>query len=87
MVELTVTYTKQATKYIRRMPRKTAAALVDKINIYAANTEGSHPWAKPLTGMEGVRIRQGDYRAACSVIEETAIFNVYKIGNRKEIYR
>ncbi len=84
---LTVEYSKEAVKFIRRMPRKAALALIAKINTYAANPAGSHSWAKPLSGIKGVRIRQGDYRAVCSIINNKAVFMVYKVGNRKDIYK
>ncbi len=86
-MDLTVTYSKSAARFISRMPRKTALTLVDKINTYAANPTGSYAWAKPLTGIEGVRIRQGNYRAVCSIVDNTAIFMVYKVGNRKDVYK
>ncbi len=86
-MNLTVEYSKAAAKFISRMPRKTALTLVGKINTYAANPTGSHAWAKPLTGVEGVRIRQGDYRAVCSIVNNKATFMVYKVGNRKDVYK
>ncbi len=86
-MDLTVEYSKAAARFISRMPRKTALALVGKINTYAANPTDSHAWAKPLTGIEGVRIRQVNYRAVCSISNNKAIFIVYKVGNRKDVYK
>ncbi len=86
-MNLTVEYSKASARFISRMPRKTALTLVGKINTYAANPMGSYAWAKHLTGVEGVRIRQGDYRAVCSIVNNTATFMVYKVGNRKDVYK
>ena len=86
-MKLEVTYSKDAIKAFRKMPAKTATALRDKIELYADDTTISYNWVKPLVGIEGLRIRQGDYRAVCSVRGDVAIFHVYKVGNRREIYR
>lgn len=40
-----------------------------------------------LSGKDKYRLRQGDYRIVYSVDDSRRIVEVYKIGNRREIYR
>lgn len=85
---MTVRYSKTALKGLRRLDRKSAEKLIAKIAAYAAAPTGEHPYAKPLTGIGGLRIRQGDYRAICKIENgEPVVLAVIKIGDRKEVYR
>ncbi len=38
-------------------------------------------------GVEGWRIRVGDYRILYTVAEKAKLVRVYKIGHRKDVYR
>lgn len=78
-------FSRSALKAARGLPRKDWEALRTKIAAYAADPAGNHPWARTLTGVEGLRIRHGDFRALCKT-EEGALV-VVAIGHRKEIYR
>lgn len=70
------------------MDQKTAVKLMDKIDAYAADPNGEHPWARALAGIDGLRIRQGDYRAICRIEDcETTVLAVVKVGHRKDVYR
>jgi len=85
---MVVSYQKSALKALRKIDRKTAGKLMDKIDAYAADPAGDHFWAKALSGDEGVRIRQGDYRAVCRIEGgEAAVLAVIRIGHRREVYR
>lgn len=83
-----VSYQKSALKALRRIDTKTAEKLMDKIDAYAADPSGEHSWAKALSGDEGVRIRQGGYRAVCRIEgDEATVLAVIRIGHRREVYR
>jgi mRNA interferase RelE/StbE len=87
-VPLTVEYSKTALKALRRIDQATAEKLMEKIDAYAADPVASRPWARAMAGTNGLRIRQGDYRAVCVIRNGAAsVLAVLKIGHRKEIYR
>ncbi|ASG21901.1 MULTISPECIES: type II toxin-antitoxin system RelE family toxin [Nitrospirillum] len=76
----------QALKALMKMPRADAMALRDKLKAFAADPNGTHPWAKAFGGGMG-RIRHGDWRAVYRLDGETVTVVVLKIGNRREVYR
>ncbi len=85
---MVVEYSKSALKALRKIDAATAGKLMTKIDTYAANPAGEHAWARALTGVEGLRIRQGDYRAICQIIDgETVVFAVVKVGHRKDVHK
>jgi len=43
--------------------------------------------AKKLTGIEGHRIRVGDYRVLYTVSDESHLITVYRVKHRREAYR
>ena len=45
------------------------------------------PGAKKLTGMDGWRVRKGDYRVLYTVDDRAKLVRVYRIGNRRDVYR
>lgn len=45
------------------------------------------PGAKKLAGVEGYRVRVGDYRILFAVDDERKLVRVYLIGHRREVYR
>jgi len=69
------------------MPRKDGQALSDKIDIYAARPLDTHLWAKQMVGSDKIRIRQGQWRAICSVDNPALILDVVRVGHRRDIYR
>lgn len=57
------------------------AAMLQKIEQYAADPLVPNPTVKPLVGSCGaVRVRHGDWRAVQTVVQEF-------VGRRKEVYR
>lgn len=85
---MSVSYQKSAQRSLRAIDRKIARKLMDKIDAYAADPTGAHSWAKALSGVSGVRIRQGDYRAICRIEgEEATVLAVVRVGHRREVYR
>lgn len=45
------------------------------------------PGAKKLTGADGWRVRKGDYRVLYTVDDRAKLVRVYRIGNRRDVYR
>lgn len=86
-IEFTVAATKALARIAKSEP-KAAAALTDKIEAYATDPTGAHAWAKALVGTEGVRLRQGDYRAVVVWTDGTPqVLTVVRIGHRKDVYQ
>lgn len=73
-----------ALRAFRRLPAEARAALLAKVQAYAADPQAGGR-AKKLVGREGVRLRAGDYRA---IIEESATeISIVSVGDRRDIYR
>lgn len=45
------------------------------------------PGAKRLVGLQGYRIRKGDYRVLYTVDDRARLVRVYRVGHRREVYR
>jgi mRNA interferase RelE/StbE len=45
------------------------------------------PGSRKLAGVEGYRVRQGDYRILYEVDQNQITVLVIKVGHRKEVYR
>lgn len=45
------------------------------------------PGAKKLFGVDGCRIRKGDYRVLYTIDDQNKLVRVYRIGNRRDVYR
>lgn len=84
---LKIATSKAATKGLTAMPPRPRAALRQKLDTFAADPQGAHPWAKPLVGRRAVRIRQGDWRALCEIDHERQTLVVVAVEHRREVYR
>lgn len=45
------------------------------------------PGSKKLSGVDGYRVRKGDYRILYTIDDGARLVRVYRIGNRREVYR
>lgn len=45
------------------------------------------PGAKKLTGLDGYRVRKGDYRLLYTVDDKESLVRIYRIAHRREVYR
>jgi mRNA interferase RelE/StbE len=81
-----VTFSKQADKTLRRMPRNTAQNVVKKIKELAANPKRMRN-VKKLTDHPGYRLRIGDWRVVYTLNENEVLIHVVKIKSRGEIYK
>ncbi len=62
-----------------------AARLSEAIDDLQANPRP--PGARKLSGREGWRIRKGDWRVLYVIDDATHRIRVYRIGNRRDVYR
>jgi mRNA interferase RelE/StbE len=81
-----VTFSKQADKTLRRMPRDTAQNIVKKIKEIAVNPKRMRNVIK-LTDHPGYRLRIGDWRVVYPLNENEVLIHVVKIKSRGEIYK
>lgn len=82
---LTITYTKEATKALPRMPGKVAAAIERKLATIAADPTTDTVDVKPLVGRPGLRLRVGDWRVIFRIEGDT--LTVQRIAPRGNVYR
>ena len=45
------------------------------------------PGSKKLSGVDGYRVRKGDYRILYTIDDGARLVRVYRIGHRREVYR
>ena len=45
------------------------------------------PGAKKLIGVNGYRVRKGDYRIIYTVDDHKRVVRVYRVGHRRDVYR
>lgn len=83
---LALTYTKQATKDLRWIPKEDRERVRCRLDAYAgAPAAGGHD-VVPLEGVVGAfRLRCGDWRALFTVRGD--VMEVYRIRHRRESYR
>jgi mRNA interferase RelE/StbE len=77
---------KKARKFLYKIPKKDARAILKKIN--ALSIEPKPSGVKKLLGSDSEwRIRVGDYRAIYQVMDDVIEIHVLKIGHRKDVYQ
>ena len=79
-------YSKQATKYLRRMPYSHARKMRQALrNIAAGRTKGLN--IKLMSEQKVYRLRQGNYRAMYAFRDEGRTIMVAKVGTRGDFYK
>lgn len=81
-----VTFTKQALKTLRRMPRTVANLIREKIGVIALDPHVPNNNVTKLVGRSGYRLRVGDWRVIYELQDEQLVMQVIKVGSRGEIY-
>jgi len=81
----TITYSKDAIKTLRRMPRPVAQRIQRKIAAYAEDPASQRNNVKALVGSEYIRLRVGDWRVIMD--DRGTVLLVLKIAARGDIYR
>jgi mRNA interferase RelE/StbE len=76
---------KSAAGELAKIPRKDLEKIVRRVRDLEQIPR--HSGCRKLSGKDRYRLRQGDYRIVYAVDDSRRIVEVYKIGNRREIYR
>lgn len=75
----------RAWKEFLDLPKDAARLLAAVLDDLCCNPRP--PASRKLLGMEGYRVRKGDYRALYAIDDPGKIIRVYRIGHRREVYR
>ncbi len=81
-----ITFSKQADKALRRMPRNVAIIIAKKIKELAESPKRMRN-VKKLTDHPGYRMRVGDWRVVYTVKEKEVLIHIVKIKSRGEVYK
>jgi len=85
MVKYKIKIKKSANKELQKIPTKNLRKIIKKIQLLA--NEPRPKDCEKLTEQERYRIRQGNYRVVFEVHDKEKLIVIFKIGDRKEIYR
>ncbi|MFZ5796827.1 MAG: type II toxin-antitoxin system RelE family toxin [Desulfobulbaceae bacterium] len=81
-----ITFSKNADKALRRMPRNIAVTIGKKIKELADNPHSMRN-VKKLTNHPGYRLRVGDWRIVYTVNDNELLIHVINIKTRGEVYK
>ena len=76
---------KSAAGELAKIPKKDLEKIVRRVRDLEQSPRPSG--CRKLSGKDSYRLRQGDCRVVYAVDDSRRIVEVYKIGNRREIYR
>jgi mRNA interferase RelE/StbE len=76
---------RSAEKEIGRLPTAIRAHLVRRI--LALKDEPRPHGSQKLSGRDGHRIRQGEYRVVYTIHDETRVVTVVRVAHRSDVYR
>ena len=82
-----VTYLRDATQGLARLPRNLAARIAEKIEDVAADPYGDHPNVTRLKGRDGYRLRVGSWRIIYDLDDRRRRVTVLAVGSRGQVYR
>ena len=81
-----IRYSKQAIKTLRKIPSNLSQQIVGKIAMLANNPYEAKQ-VKTLQGLEGYRLRVGDWRVIYTINQPQIEVWVIKIAARDEVYK
>jgi mRNA interferase RelE/StbE len=82
-----VTYTTDAIKALSRMDRVIAKRVRSRILALAQNPMAPNNNVKKLTGVEGYRLRVGDWRVVYALKRQVLTVIVIGVGHRSEVHK
>jgi mRNA interferase RelE/StbE len=82
-----ITFAKQASKSLQKMPRKTAVLIWEKLTQIASDPFAQHLNTTKLQSRPGYRLRVGDWRVIYEIKNDELVILVLKIAPRGEVYR
>ncbi len=75
----------KALKEFRSLPKDRRELIADIFDDLQANPRP--PGARKLSGVDGWRVRSGDYRILYTIEDASKRVRVYRVGHRREVYR
>jgi len=81
-----ITFSKEADKTLRRMPRNIALNIGKKIKALAKDPHGMRN-VKKLSNHPGYRLRMGEWRIVYTINDNELLIHVIKVKTRGEIYK
>ena len=78
-------YDQRVEKDLHRIPKSQRRLLLQRIELLP--TEPRRPQVEKLTGLEGYRLRVGDYRVLLTIDDARKLVTIYRILHRREAYR
>ena len=82
-----ISFTKQAYKALRRMPKNISRLIREKLEQIAADPRAQHNNVTKLQDRPGYRLRVGDWRVIYELQDDQLVVLILRIGPRGEIYR
>jgi mRNA interferase RelE/StbE len=79
-----ISYSKDALRTLRKIPRNEATRIMAKVEQYAADPSSLGNNVKTLVGLNLIRLRVGDWRVMMD--DEGVILIVIKVGPRGSVY-
>lgn len=80
-------FTKQADRALRKMSRKTARLIREKLDQLAQDPYARNPNVTRLQGRPGYRLRVGDWRVIYELEDDRLVIMVLKVAPRGGVYR
>ncbi len=81
-----IEFSRDAVKTLMRMPREQALRISRKVDELARDPHNSAN-VKKLTEHPGFRLRVGDWRVVCPLVEERLVVHVIRIAPLGEVYK
>jgi mRNA interferase RelE/StbE len=75
----------RARREYRGLPNRIREDIAEAIDDLQANPRP--PGCRKLAGVEGYRIRTGDYRILYAIDDASQLVRIYRIGHRGAVYR
>lgn len=84
---MAITYSKQALKYLRKMPKARAEDIMVAVRQIDEGKEVFQGNLIKMTNSQYYRLRIGDYRVILDINDGELIVLVLKIGTRGDVYK
>lgn len=84
---MSITYSKQALKYLRKMPKARAADIMEAVRQIDEERSLFQGDLIKMTNSPYYRLRIGDYRVILEMDDGKLIVLVLKIGTRGDVYK
>lgn len=81
----TISIETRARRELLDLPKDIQIRMTEVIDDLSLNPRP--PGAKKLSGVDGYRVRKGDYRILYTIDDKKKKVVIYRIGHRREIYR